>query len=61
MSAPFKYYFSRGALIRGRHSLNISSQTGGANSSEALFRAQALFQVNTVYFEYQHEALLTPG
>ena len=38
ISAPFKYYFSNehpsfereGALIRGRQSLNISLQRGGA-------------------------------
>ena len=56
MRAPFKYYFSkehlfwekRGALIRGRRSLNISRQKGGANSREALSRAEALFRVNRV-------------
>ena len=47
MSAPFKYYISnersfwekRGALIRGRGSLNISREKGDANSRETLFRA----------------------
>ena len=41
MSAPFRYYFSkerrfaekRGALIRGRRSLNISRQKVGANAN----------------------------
>ena len=56
MSVPFKYYFSeerffwgkRGALIRGRRSLNISREKRGTNLREALFRAEALFRVNTV-------------
>ena len=46
MSAPFNTIFQKsasferkeGAFIRGRRSLNISRQTGGADSREALFR-----------------------
>ena len=34
----------RGALIRGRCSLNISCQKVGANSREGLFRVNALFE-----------------
>ena len=56
MAATFKYYFSnerpfwekRGALIRGRRSLNISRQNGNANSREALFWSKVFFRINTV-------------
>ena len=71
MSAPFIYYFSnecpfwekRGALIRGRRSLNISRQKRGANSREVLFRTKALFRVNTVWitvhYTSMHNAAIT--
>ena len=56
MSTSFKYDFSnehpfcekRGAPIPGRCSLNNSRQKWGTNSTEALFRAKALFRENTV-------------